>query len=153
MSVETKSGLHPRNRFRTRYDFPQLIVGSPALAAFVKPNAHGDDSIDYADPQAVKALNQALLKHAYGLPHWDIPPGYLCPPIPGRSDYIHHLADLISQRRGPEVRVLDIGTGANCIYPLIGASEYGWRFAEQRWMQWRCVGRRSWWRRIRAWRA
>jgi 23S rRNA (adenine1618-N6)-methyltransferase len=129
MSVETKSGLHPRNRFRTRYDFPQLIVGSPALAAFVKPNAHGDDSIDYADPRAVKALNQALLKHTYGLPHWDIPPGYLCPPIPGRSDYIHHLADLISQRRGPEVRVLDIGTGANCIYPLIGASEYGWRFA------------------------
>lgn len=128
MSVDTKSGLHPRNRFRTRYDFPQLIASSPALAAFVKPNAHGDDSIDYANPQAVKALNQALLKHAYGLQHWDIPPGYLCPPIPGRSDYIHHLADLISLRRGPEVRVLDIGTGANCIYPLIGASEYGWSF-------------------------
>lgn len=128
MSVDTKSGLHPRNRFRTRYDFPQLIACSPALAAFVKVNAHGDDSIDYADPLAVKALNQALLKQAYGLQHWDIPPGYLCPPIPGRSDYIHHLADLISLRRGPEVRVLDVGTGANCIYPLIGASEYGWSF-------------------------
>lgn len=128
MSADTKSGLHPRNRFRTHYDFPQIIACSPALAAFVKPNAHGDDSIDFADPQAVKALNQALLKHAYGLQHWDIPPGYLCPPIPGRSDYIHHLADLISLRRGPEVRVLDIGTGANCIYPLIGASEYGWSF-------------------------
>ncbi|HRH98483.1 MAG TPA: 23S rRNA (adenine(1618)-N(6))-methyltransferase RlmF [Prosthecobacter sp.] len=128
MKVETKSGLHPRNRFRTRYDFPKLIACSPALAALVKPNAHGDDSIDYADPQAVKALNQALLKHAYGLQHWDIPRGYLCPPIPGRSDYIHHLADLISLRRGPEVRVLDIGTGANCIYPLVGASEYGWSF-------------------------
>lgn len=128
MSVETKSGLHPRNRFRARYDFPQLIAGSPALAAFVKPNAHGDESIDFADPQAVKTLNQALLKQAYGLQHWDIPSGYLCPPIPGRSDYIHHLADLMSARRGPEVRVLDIGTGANCIYPLIGASEYGWSF-------------------------
>lgn len=123
-----KAGLHPRNRFNTRYDFPQLIACSPALAAFVKPNAYGDDSIGYADPQAVKALNQVLLKHAYGLEHWDIPPGYLCPPIPGRSDYIHHLADLISMRRGPTVRVLDIGTGANCIYPLIGASEYGWSF-------------------------
>lgn len=123
-----KAGLHPRNRFNTRYDFPQLIACSPALEAFVKPNAYGDDSIDYADPLAVKALNQALLKHAYGLEHWDIPTGYLCPPIPGRSDYIHHLADLISLRRGPAVRVLDIGTGANCIYPLIGASEYGWSF-------------------------
>ncbi|MFN0078494.1 MAG: 23S rRNA (adenine(1618)-N(6))-methyltransferase RlmF [Prosthecobacter sp.] len=123
-----KDGLHPRNRFRTGYDFPQLMAASPALTAFVKPNAHGDDSIDFADPQAVKALNQALLKQAYGLQHWNIPPGYLCPPIPGRSDYIHHLADLVSLRRGPEVRVLDIGTGANCIYPLIGASEYGWSF-------------------------
>ena len=128
MSVETKSGLHLRNRFRTRYDFPKLIACSPALAVFVKTNTHGDDSIDYGDPKAVKALNQALLKHAYGLQHWDIPPGYLCPPIPGRSDYIHHLADLISLRRGPEVRVLDVGMGANCIYPLIGASEYGWSF-------------------------
>ncbi len=128
MKTDTKDGLHPRNRFRTRYDFPQLITGSPALAAFVKPNAYGDDSIDYANPQAVKTLNQALLKHAYDLQHWDIPQGYLCPPIPGRSDYIHHLADLISLKRGPEVRVLDVGTGANCIYPLIGASEYGWSF-------------------------
>ncbi len=123
-----KAGLHPRNRFNTRYDFPQLIAYSPALAAFVKLNAYGDDSIDYAEPLAVKALNQALLKQAYGLQHWDTPPGYLCPPIPGRSDYIHHLADLIALRHGPSVRVLDIGTGANCIYPLIGASEYGWSF-------------------------
>ncbi len=123
-----KTGLHPRNRFNTRYDFPKLIASSSVLAAFVKPNAYGDDSIDYADLVAVKALNQALLKQAYGLEKWDIPPGYLCPPIPGRSDYIHHLADLIALRRGPSVRVLDIGMGANCIYPLIGASEYGWSF-------------------------
>ena len=128
MNSTLKAGLHPRNRFNTRYDFPQLIACSPALAAFVKPNAFGEDSIEYANPLAVKALNQALLKQAYGLQHWDIPPGYLCPPIPGRSDSIHHLADLIAQRRGPSVRVLDIGTGANCIYPLIGASEYGWSF-------------------------
>ena len=82
----------------------------------------------------MKALNQALLKHAYGLQHWDIPPGHLCPPIPGRSDYVHHLADLLGEGdekavpRGGSVTVLDIGTGANVIYPLIGASEYGWRF-------------------------
>lgn len=104
------------------------MAASPPLAAFVRPNGHGDDSIDYANPLAVKALNQALLKHAYGLQYWDLPPGYLCPPIPGRSDYVHHLADLISLRRGPSVRVLDIGMGANCIYPLIGASEHGWSF-------------------------
>jgi 23S rRNA (adenine1618-N6)-methyltransferase len=130
----TKETLHPRNRFRAGYDFPQLIARSPRLSAFVAPNAFGDLSIDYANPEAVKALNQALLTSAYGLDRWDLPPGYLCPPIPGRSDYLHHVADLLetsstvaSSRRRP-VAVLDIGTGANCIYPLIGASEYGWRF-------------------------
>ena len=90
MSGAIKEGLHPRNRFRARYDFPQLIACSPALGAFVKPNAYGNASIDYADPLAVKALNQALLRQAYDLEHWDIPPGYLCPPIPGRSDYLYH---------------------------------------------------------------
>jgi 23S rRNA (adenine1618-N6)-methyltransferase len=128
-----KAGMHPRNRFRHGYDFDALIAESPALAPFVRPNAHGDPSISYGDPEAVKALNQALLRQAYGLGEWDLPPGALCPPIPGRSDHVHHLADLLasdgeSVPRGPAVRVLDIGTGASCIYPLIGVSEYGWSF-------------------------
>lgn len=127
-----KDQLHSRNRFRNGYDFPLLVVSSPRLAEFVAPNAHGDLSIDYANPAAVKALNQGLLKLAYGIDTWDVPPGYLCPPIPGRSDYLHHLADLpgISDPRARRrmVTVLDIGMGANCIYPLIGAREYGWHF-------------------------
>lgn len=122
-----KEQLHPRNRFRAGYDFPRLVAGSPRLASFVAPNAYGDLSIDYADPEAVKALNQALLALVYDIDGWDVPPGYLCPPIPGRSDYLHHLADLPGIGGGV-VTVLDIGTGANCIYPLIGAREYGWRF-------------------------
>jgi 23S rRNA (adenine1618-N6)-methyltransferase len=131
----SKEGLHPRNRFRDGYDFEALVDCSPALARFVRPNAHGTASIDYADPEAVKALNQALLGHAYQLHHWDIQAGALCPPIPGRSEHLHHLADLLGSckddalpPRGPDTAVLDIGTGASCIYPLIGAREYGWRF-------------------------
>jgi 23S rRNA (adenine1618-N6)-methyltransferase len=133
-SLTPKAGLHPRNRFRDPYDFETLAACSPRLAPCIVQNAHGNASIRYSDPEAVIALNQALLKHAYGL-EWDLPNGFLCPPIPGRSDYLHHLADLLSGGkeqaipRGPAVKVLDIGTGANCIYPLIGASEYGWRFA------------------------
>src|SRR5204863_6745415 len=91
-----KEGLHPRNRFRNRYDFSKLIECRPALAAFVSKNAHGDESIDYGNADAVKTLNQALLKHGYDLSTWDIPPGYLCPAVPGRSDYLHHLADLLA---------------------------------------------------------
>lgn len=126
--ADTKDQLHPRSRFRSRYDFARLIAAHPALASFVKTNAHGDAGIDYANPRAVKALNAALLADAYDLRGWDLPAGHLCPPIPGRSDYIHHLADLMELRRGADVRVLDVGTGASVIYPLIGACEYGWSF-------------------------
>ncbi|WP_237578206.1 RlmF-related methyltransferase, partial [Klebsiella pneumoniae] len=52
------------------------------------------------------ALNKALLAHFYAVKHWDIPDGFLCPPVPGRADYIHHLADLLAQE---EIRGLIIG--------------------------------------------
>lgn len=126
--------MHPRNPHRTGYDFPALVAASPGLARFVIRAPHGGESIDFADPAAVKALNRALLRLHYGIKTWDIPAAYLCPPIPGRADYIHHLADLLAAQggggipRGPQVVILDIGLGANCIYPLIGQHEYGWRF-------------------------
>lgn len=129
-----KAGLHPRNRHRERYDLPRLVAASPALGRFVARNAYGDESIDFADPAAVKALNQAILKADYGVLDWDLPADYLCPPIPGRVDYLHCLADLLASGnggaipQGPAIRVLDVGVGANCIYPLLGQHEYGWRF-------------------------
>lgn len=130
----SKGQLHPRNRHQGRYDFAALIKGSPELAAFVIINPYGKQSIDFADPAAVKVFNRALLKQHYGIAHWDIPADYLCPPIPGRADYLHYLADLLAAGnggeipRGARVRALDIGVGANCIYPLLGHREYGWRF-------------------------
>jgi 23S rRNA (adenine1618-N6)-methyltransferase len=129
-----KEVLHPRNRHRERYDFAKLIADLPALAQYVEENAYGDESIEFADPAAVKALNRALLKHFYGIAQWDIPPEFLCPPIPGRADYLHYAADLLAEGndgvipRGRGVQVLDIGVGANCVYPLIGQHEYGWSF-------------------------
>ncbi len=129
-----KARLHPRNKHRERYDFKLLIQCSPELAKFVRLNIYGDESIDFSDPEAVKILNKALLKHHYGIDHWSIPPGYLCPPIPGRADYIHHMADLLCGSNygkiptGRRIRCFDIGVGANCVYPMIGAVEYGWSF-------------------------
>jgi 23S rRNA (adenine1618-N6)-methyltransferase len=130
----TKTNLHPHNLHRDHYDFPQLIASSPELAAFVALNEYGNESINFVDPAAVKALNRALLLHDYNVRDWDIPAQYLCPPIPGRADYLHYLADLLSESnggnipRGESVRVLDIGVGANCIYPLIGHAVYEWQF-------------------------
>jgi 23S rRNA (adenine1618-N6)-methyltransferase len=134
----TKNELHPRNPHREHYDFARLSAALPALATFVKPNKYGQESIDFFDPQAVKALNKALLKSYYQIEEWDIPAGYLCPPVPGRADYLHHLADLLFSDKksglgtqayyNERVKCLDIGVGANCIYPIIGSSEYGWAF-------------------------
>jgi 23S rRNA (adenine1618-N6)-methyltransferase len=131
---DTKAGLHPRNRHRERYDFPKLIAALPALAKYVKVNPYGDASIDFAKPQAVKTLNQAILLSDYGVRGWDLPAGFLCPPIPGRAEYVHHVADLLAAGndgvipRGPGITVLDLGVGASCIYPLLGHREYGWSF-------------------------
>ncbi|MDP2562307.1 23S rRNA (adenine(1618)-N(6))-methyltransferase RlmF [Psychrobium sp. 1_MG-2023] len=129
-----KNKLHPRNRHKNGYDFDALCKTSPALAQFVAPNRFGNASIDFANANAVKALNAAILKLQYKLEHWDIPQGFLCPPIPGRVDYIHYLADLLRQTNndkvpaGKKITGLDIGTGASCIYPVLGQREYGWHF-------------------------
>lgn len=129
-----KPGLHPRNPHRFRYDFPVLTETSPELKDFVQLSPRNEETIDFSNPQAVKALNRALLKHFYKLAFWDIPSDYLCPPIPGRADYIHYLADLLAESannripRGSGIHVLDIGAGSSCIYPIIGKREYGWSF-------------------------
>lgn len=129
-----KLKLHPRNKNRVRYDFRQLTGSLPELAQYVRPNIYGDESVDFANPDAVKALNKALLIHHYGITSWDIPNGYLCPPVPGRADYIHHIAGFLGKNNmgkiptGQQIKCLDIGVGAGCIYPIIGNHEYGWSF-------------------------
>lgn len=134
MTQTNKKTLHERNFHNDRYDFKALIQSEPSLNEFVKPNKYGDLSIDFANPQAVIALNKALLSFFYGIKNWSIPSDYLCPPIPGRSDYIHHIADLLAASnggkipKGSNIKGLDVGIGANCIYPIVGVSVYGWSF-------------------------
>lgn len=126
--------MHSRNIHIQPYDFPVLIARYPDLGQYVEVNAHGKSSIDFFNPAAVLALNKALILHHYRIEHWQIPEGYLCPPVPGRADYIHHLADLLKGDEGKtkikmrNIQCLDIGTGANLIYPLLGNSIYGWQF-------------------------
>lgn len=133
-SVPAAPTLHPRNRHQGRYDMQRLVAANPALKALLVRTPAGEQSIDFSNPVAVRELNRALLACDYGIAHWDLPEGYLCPPVPGRVDYLHGLADLLAADsgsripRGRDVRVLDIGVGANCIYPLLGQAEYGWRF-------------------------
>ena len=119
--------MHPRNKHQGRYDLIQLQLENPSLSRFVKLNPNDELTIDFSDPIAVKALNKTLLKSYYQIKEWDIPAQFLCPPIPGRADYIHYLADLLISNDN-KIKGLDIGVGANMIYPLIGIREYDWQF-------------------------
>lgn len=127
MKKEVKKGeLHPNNPHKGRYDFKTLIENLPELKSFIIKNPVGEETIDFSDNQSVICLNKALIKTYYSIENWDIPAGFLCPPIPGRADYIHYIADLLTKKK--DVNVLDIGTGANCIYPIIGSQTFGWNY-------------------------
>lgn len=132
--MAVKPMLHPRNQHRSGYDFKRLMAKSPELAAFTTRNPRGQLTVDFSDAGAVRMLNRALLQAHYDVDFWDIPVTYLCPPIPGRVDYIHYLADLLAEcndgkvPHGPDIKALDIGTGASLVYPLTGRHEYGWDF-------------------------
>jgi 23S rRNA (adenine1618-N6)-methyltransferase len=121
-----EKNLHPKNKFNKGYDFDALIIKNPLLKEFVIENKFGAVSIDFSNPIAVREINKALLFTYDALSVWNFPEGNLCPPIPGRLDYVHYLAELISSEEN--VKILDIGTGASCIYPLLGVAEYNWSF-------------------------
>lgn len=129
-----KSKLHLRNKNRERYDLDALIKSTPELADYITKNKTGENTIDFSIAHAVRLLNQSILKHYYGIEEWTFPQQNLCPPIPGRAEYVHHIADLLSNKnlgnipRGKNIICLDIGVGSTCIYPIIGVVEYGWRF-------------------------
>ncbi|NCP84297.1 MAG: 23S rRNA (adenine(1618)-N(6))-methyltransferase RlmF [Bacteroidetes bacterium] len=128
--------MHPNSPYNQSYDFDRLINHFPPLSEFRYTTPDGSNSVNFADPKAVISLNKALLLTDFGIKFWDIPEGYLCPPIPGRADYIFYLAELVgfdtathsNEKVQRHVRILDVGCGANCIYPLLGKSLFGWSF-------------------------
>lgn len=134
--IKPKKGskLHPRNKHHGRYNLKELVEVNPNLKKYIVKSVRNEDTIDFTNPDGVKLLNGALLKKHYQLEYWDIPENYLCPPIPGRADYIHYIADVLGASNFGDipqdtgVKCLDIGVGANCVYPIIGASSYGWSF-------------------------
>ncbi|KAL4187933.1 hypothetical protein AMTRI_Chr09g41610 [Amborella trichopoda] len=126
--------IHPRNKYAEKApDFQLLASLYPAFQPFVSYSQNGRPKIDWTDFNATRELTRVLLHHDHGI-NWWIPDGQLCPTVPNRSNYIHWIEDLLAskvipkQKFGDRVRGFDIGTGANCIYPLLGASLLGWSF-------------------------
>lgn len=108
----------------------------PLTPHIIDCNKTNRPTIAFSDHAAVLALNTALLVADYDLsPDWAtlLPKESLVPPIPGRADYIHHIADLLANEdgvppSGQHVKGLDVGVGASCVYPLLGHASYGWSF-------------------------
>jgi len=120
--------MHPKNIHNAPYNFKELAASNPKLIPYVSISPQKVMTIDFADNEAVLQLNRAILMSQYGLTDWSIPKGYLCPPIPGRADYIHHLADFLKDNSvKSKAKGLDIGVGANCIYPILGSRIYNWK--------------------------
>ncbi len=127
MKKEVKKGqLHSKNIHQGRYNLSLLSKKLDELKMYIIKNPKGEETIDFHNPKGVFTLNKALLKTYYNIDYYHIPKGFLSPPIPGRADYIHYLAERVNYQN--KLNVLDIGTGANCIYPIIGINSYNWNF-------------------------
>lgn len=124
--------MHQNNPHKDPYNFELLLQVHTSLEAFVFTNKYKARTIDFANPQAVFHLNKALLLHHYKLDDYELPPGYLCPGVPGRADYLCYVESLLAAHQktnndSVRYKALDIGVGANCIYPIIGAQLFNWQ--------------------------
>ena len=124
--------MHLKNPHRNPYNFELLLQANKELEAFVFTNEHEIQTIDFSNPKGVFQLNKALLLQHYKLDHYELPMGYLCPAVPGRADYLCHVKTLLDNHLEKSndtasYKVLDIGVGANCIYPIIGAQLFNWQ--------------------------
>jgi len=121
--------VHKNNKHQGDYDFNKLSKVHEPLAEHVYIGKSGKQTIDFSKQMAVKVFNTALLKYHYEIEYWQFPHKHLCPAIPGRAEYIHLVYDLLkSSGIDKDAKLLDIGTGATCIYPLLGSREYNWNF-------------------------
>ncbi len=122
--------MHPQNPYYKRYDLKKLAKHYPALQKYIVLNPSGEETIDFSSSSAVYELNKAMLLADFKLADFHLPTGYLIPPIPGRLDYLLHVRDFLSEKFNSVVdfklRGLDIGTGANGIYCILGAQHFNW---------------------------
>lgn len=76
---------------------------------------------------ALRALTCTLLKKDFDL-DVEIPLDKLIPTVPLRLNYILWIEDLLSIcKKDGEIRGIDIGCGASCVYPLMASKKYGWK--------------------------
>ncbi|CAL8351133.1 unnamed protein product [Lota lota] len=125
--MSLNKSMHPRNRYKdTPPDFAYLASKYPDFQQHVHTSIAGRSMLNFKEPKAVRALTCTLLKEDFGLTI-AIPLERLIPTVPLRLNYIHWVEDLTGGQ-GQLRKGIDIGTGASCIYPLLGATMNGWYF-------------------------
>ncbi|KLU82441.1 hypothetical protein MAPG_01513 [Magnaporthiopsis poae ATCC 64411] len=116
-----------KNLYARGLDFRQLALEDADFAAVLKKSGQ----LDFTDPVAFLQLTKSTLKRDFGL-DIELPADRLCPPIPNRHNYILWLKELLDSssydRPGGRLSGIDIGTGASCIYPLLGCTQRPWEF-------------------------
>jgi 23S rRNA (adenine1618-N6)-methyltransferase len=114
------------NLYQQRSDFKELARQDADFAAVIQGR-----ELDFNDAKSVMQLTKTLLSLDFGL-KIVLPDDRLCPPVPNRHNYILWLKDLLdTSTYEPQRRQkvgLDIGTGASCIYPLLGCTQRPWSF-------------------------
>lgn len=124
--------MHEQNPYNKPYDLEKLAKHHKALQEYLVSNPTGRTTIDFSSSSAVYALNKAILITDFKLVDYHLPRGYLIPPIPGRLDYLLHIRDFLTEKfkiTNTNLRGLDIGTGANGIYCILGAQHFNWTMA------------------------
>ncbi|KAI5457102.1 hypothetical protein BGZ63DRAFT_83174 [Mariannaea sp. PMI_226] len=108
-------------------DFKELAKRDPDFAKLW--NQRKPDFFN--DPACVMQLTKTLLRLDFDL-KIELPDDRLCPPVTNRHNYLLWLKSLLDSTSHEPTRQkvvgLDIGTGASCIYPLLGCAQRPWSF-------------------------
>ncbi|CAD5227812.1 unnamed protein product [Bursaphelenchus okinawaensis] len=135
--------MHDRNMYKKHPpDFKKLALKYPEFRKLCKLSTTGNVSGDFGNEQFVKLLSEILLKKDFEL-DVEFMSGSLIPRIPQRLNYLLLIDDILRANGITEnVTGLDIGTGASCIYPLIGAKLLRYRFiatdVDEKSVEWAC---------------
>ena len=118
-----------------RPDFLTLIKEFPELKKYkLKQNEDNEDEFqfDWSNNELSLLMDKSILNYYFNIKYYDIPKGFLIPPIPSRINYINLINSIITKLiKDIDIKNIigiDIGTGANIIYPILGYSIYKWKF-------------------------
>ena len=118
-----------------RPDFLTLIKEFPELKKYIlKQNEDNEEEFqfDWSNNELSLLMDKSILNYYFNIKYYDIPKGFLIPPIPSRINYINLINSIITKLINDidikNIIGIDIGTGANIIYPILGYSIYKWKF-------------------------